>query len=329
MSPDECELLPATDPRDPLLAPLQPPGCGATVERFHVLWNAGRRAPALGRIIEAHHDALAILAEAGRAVAGDELFGVWAAGGPNPLRLERAGSRSWHLRGDKHWCSAATFARRALVTATSEAAGGVLALVDLSSSGVHVGESSWQSPAMAAVGTRTVHFDVLIDDDDVIGVDDWYLRRPGFWHGAVGVAACWAGCIDGVVDRLGPMWRDDAHALAHLGAVDSLRWTMRVAIDAAAGEIDADPVGSSETRRRRALRVRHTVDATITDVIDRIGRALGPGPMAHVPSLHRHLAEIDLYRRQSHAERDLEELGRLASVAADACNASPTGTPAR
>ena len=149
---------------------------------------------------------------------------------------------------------------------------------------------------------------------DVVGVNDWYLRRPGFWNGIVGVAACWAGCADGIVRRLLPTWKDDSHAAAHLGAIDASLWNLRAAIAAASDEIDSEPVATADCRRRRALRVRHVVDSAITDIINRIARALGPGLLAQTPHLHRHLIETDLYRRQSHAERDLEALGRLATT---------------
>jgi hypothetical protein len=155
-----------------------------------------------------------------------------------------------------------------------------------------------------------VRFDLMVDPGDVVGVDDWYLRRPGFWHGAIGVAACWAGCADGIVRRLEASWPDDPHAAAHLGAVDSGLWAMRAALRVAAGEIDDGP-SSEPVRRRRALRVRHAVDQAVGEITTRVARAVGPGPLAHLAGLHEAILATDLYRRQSHAERDLEVLGRL------------------
>ncbi len=314
MTVETCELQPLADPADALFRWLPVPGSGETAARFSALWDFGARSPSLGRVAEAHHDAQAILAEAGRSDVRPGVHGVWAAGGPDPLLLERAGSGTWRMHGSKHWCSAATLATVALVTASGPDGTGALVRVELAGGGVRVGESTWRSPAMTAVETRTVHFDVIIEEADIVGVEDWYLTRPGFWHGAIGVAACWAGCVDGVIDRLMRDWRDDPHASAHLGAIDAARWNLRVVIKTAADEIDADPIGTAESRSRRALRVRHLVDAAITDIHERIGRALGPGPLAHSTSLHRHMAETDLYRRQSHAERDLEVLGRLTRI---------------
>jgi len=177
---------------------------------------------------------------------------------------------------------------------------------------------------MSAVDTRTVHFDLGVCADDIVGFDDWYLQRPGFWHGAIGVAASWAGCADGIVSRLVPRWKDDAHAVAHLGAIDALLWSTRTIIEAAGDEIDSEPIGTADSRQRRALRTRHLVDVAVGEIIDRTTRALGPGPLAHAKHLHRHIAETDLYRRQSHAERDLEVLGVLTR--SDRCQ---VGRPAQ
>lgn len=284
------------------------PGGGETGLRFRRLWEIAATDPSLGRLAEAHHDANAILHEAGR-TAPPGLLAVWAAGGPDPLTLTSTGT-GWRLRGSKHWCSGAGLADHALVTADCADLRSAIVLVGTRTNGVSNNPTTWQSPAFAGIDTRTVRFDLPIGDDQIIGTDDWYLQRPGFWHGAVGVAACWAGSIDGVITQI-ESWRNDPHALAHRGAVDALTWTMHTALDTAAKEIDSDPIGTPVIRQRRALRVRHLIDTTVGEITDRTGRALGPAPMAHEPDIHRRIAESDLYRRQCHAERDLERLGQL------------------
>ena len=304
------ELFAVLDPSDAIFQPLPAPGAGSTRDRFRALWSIAAKSPSLARVAEAHHDAHAILLEAGRPDPDPGLHAVWAAGGSHPLELQRRGA-GWHLQGSKHWCSAATLAQHALVTAQTPQRTNALVLVALARDGVRAEPSNWRSPAMSSVDTRTTHFDLDIDADQIIGTDDWYLSRPGFWHGAIGVAACWAGCADGIVNRLSPQWRGDPHALAHLGAIDAALWDLRTIIDAAADDIDDNPVGTDESRQRRALRIRHLVDVAVAEIMARVQRALGPGPLAHTENLHRHIAEADLYRRQSHAERDLEVLGNL------------------
>jgi alkylation response protein AidB-like acyl-CoA dehydrogenase len=287
---------------------LPPPGSGRTRSRFEELFRIAALSPTLGRLAEAHYDGAAILREAARVPEDGALYGVWAAGGPNPPTLSfRCGT--WHLTGQKHWCSGASLVTHALVVAYRDGSE-ALVLVDLSRSGVKLDAPSWKSPSFAAADTRSVSFNLALADEEVIGPDGWYGSRPGFWHGATGVAAAWAGCAQGLVDRALPRWRNETHALAHLGAIDADLSAMKMVLRAAADEIDTLTDNGSDGQRR-ALRVRHMVDTSVSDITTRIFRALGPSPFAHQEDLHRILTETDLYRRQCHAERDLEQLGRL------------------
>ena len=45
--------------------------------------------------------------------------------------------------------------------------------------------------------------------------------------------------------------------------------------------------------------------------LERVGRALGAGPLGHDAGHARQVADLTVYLRQHHAERDLEQLGRL------------------
>ena len=52
-----------------------------------------------------------------------------------------------------------------------------------------------------------------------------------------------------------------------------------------------------------------------TEVMARVGRALGAGPLCHDEVHSRRVADLTVYLRQHHAERDLAELGALAAEA--------------
>ncbi len=285
------------------------PGDGATIERFRRLSDCAALDPSLGRMIEAHTDAVAILAEADRR-APEGCCGVWAARGPDPCRLE-GGRGRWRLRGTVPWCTGAGLVDHALV-ATDHESGPALVLVDMSAAGIERRAPSWRSIAFADTDTRAVSFDVSLADDDVVGLGGWYLSRAGFWHGAIGVAACWAGCATGLLRRVAPRWKDEPHGLAHLGAIDALTWELQTVLDASAVAIDAAP-GDVGAAHRRALRVRHLVDVGVGEIVGRVERALGPAAMAMDDGVIESIAACDLYRRQCHAERDLEQLGRLAA----------------
>jgi len=63
----------------------------------------------------------------------------------------------------------------------------------------------------------------------------------------------------------------------------------------------------------RALRVRALAEATATEVMHRVGRALGASPPSHDEAHGRRVADLTVYIRQHHAERDLAELGALVA----------------
>jgi hypothetical protein len=52
------------------------------------------------------------------------------------------------------------------------------------------------------------------------------------------------------------------------------------------------------------------VEAACSDVLQRTGRAFGPRPLAFDSKVSQRYQELELYIRQSHAERDLEALGK-------------------
>ena len=58
-----------------------------------------------------------------------------------------------------------------------------------------------------------------------------------------------------------------------------------------------------------ALRVRLAAEATATRVLDETGRALGATPFCRDPRFARMAADLPVFLRQSHAERDCAALG--------------------
>ena len=169
--------------------------------------------------------------------------------------------------------------------------------------------------ALAETDTGTVRIESVVPEEAAIGEPGFYLSRPGFWHGAVGVAACWAGGAQGLAERyLSRHRRDDCHALAHLGAVSAECWAMTAVLRQAADEIDGDSShragGHAGEAMRRALRTRHVVERACLDVMARLDRVGGPRASALDGAIAQHRADLALYLQQCHGERDLEALGR-------------------
>lgn len=301
------------------------PGRGRTTERFTGLADLGTVDLDLARLAEAHADAVAILADLGVTGPGDGLWGVWAANPPTDPLLARRDGDKWLLDGTKPWCSGAGCCDHALVTARTDD-GYRLFAVDLAAPGATPVDGSWPAAAMQGSDSRSVRF----EDVPAVpaGGPEDYLQRPGFWHGSVGVAAVWWGGARGIARALA---RADVrrplnpHALAHAGAVDAGLAAAWAVLAAAAACFDDDPADTAGTARLTAARARAAVESAATEVVGRTGRALGAAPLALDADHGRRVADLGLYLRQSHAERDLEELGRQSLDAGAFPWADPDG----
>lgn len=285
---------------------LPSPGGGRTAERFAALFDIARNDLEVARLAEAHHDAVAIAHELGGAARPRARYGVWAASGPHPLRATPIGG-GYQLAGTVPWCTGVGVVDRALVSAATPE--GPL-LVDVAvSEGVATTEQPWVSPAFAWTGTQSLRFVVDVRADAVLGDVGAYLTRPGFWHGAVGVAACWAGGLAGLVDLHLRRWkRRDPHAIAHLGSAAS--WS-QCAIDVlrvAADDIDRTP-DDVDAAHARARHVRHVVERACLAAMTDLAVGAGPEPLAYDQGIVRRTQQLELYIRQCHGERDLEPLG--------------------
>jgi alkylation response protein AidB-like acyl-CoA dehydrogenase len=288
------------------------PGSRATWQRWAAFADLAEEDLSLARLGEGHADAVAILAELGgpQPEPGSR-WGVWAANPPGPNVTAGRRGGTWVLNGTKQYCSGARVCTHALVTAS---AGDEARLFAVAVEGIEPREGSWPATGMAGSDTLDVGFPGVAAEP--VGPPDGYTGRPGFSHGGAGVAACWYGGARGVARALAraAAKRDvGPHALAHLGAVDIALRTTRAALARAADEIDADPGDLRGEGALRAPRVRALAEATASDVLARTGRALGAGPLSHDEAHSRAVADLTVYLRQHHAERDLARLGELVA----------------
>lgn len=286
------------------------PGHGATGARLEALAEVASTDLATARLVEGHLDAVAICAEAGhRAPSGPA--GVWAADPPTGRLAATAEGNGWRLHGTKQWCSGARALDDALVTAHADD-GYRLFIVRLRSPGVTPLPGTWHAVGMRDSDTLDVRLaDVVLDGDAAIGPPGWYLDRRGFWIGGIGVAACWYGGALGAARALGAAVaarRDDHHGLAHLGAVDALCTAMWSTLRVAAREVDDGIAGAA--LRRLAWRCRAAVERLASQVLDHAERGIGAGGLTADAAMARRAADLPVYLRQHHAERDLEALGR-------------------
>jgi len=301
------------------------PGSGRTAKRWQALAACAAGDLTAARVLEPHADALGILAEAGEADGdpgcSDSTWGVFAAEAPG-ARLE---FRDGALHGTKPWCSLGDRLSHALVTAHAGEQRGLFA-VALRSPGVRADPPErWVSRGLARVTSVAMHFDGVAARP--VGEPGWYLRRPGFAWGGIGVAACWYGGAVALAAPLRVRVRErgnDIDAL-HLGVVDLALHSAREALAAAARRVDdatvTDPATTDPATTdpaALALRVRSTVAAAAETVLRRVAHALGPAPLAFDERHARRVADLEIYLRQHHGERDVAALGAAVTEERDA-----------
>ncbi|MFP3557708.1 acyl-CoA dehydrogenase [Paraburkholderia sp. SIMBA_049] len=284
------------------------PGRGETATRWRGLAAVAACDLSLVKLYEAHTDALAILAELGRTeLADDGSWAVWAAEPPNAkLIAHAANGNALTLEGTKPWCSGAPHVTHALVTAW-RGDEPVLAAVELSQPAIAIDPGGWQAVGMRATGTSSVRFDGARAVQ--VGNAGAYLSRPGFWHGGAGIAACWYGCAAALASILRDSVKrhDDPHACAHLGAADAELSAVAALLRESAAWIDGHP---RDVAQQCALRVRVAVEQAAEQVMQHVSRALGAAPFCTDTWFARAIADLPVFLRQSHAERDECALGR-------------------
>lgn len=288
------------------------PGAGGTLALWDVLSRLAAYDLSIARTIEPHLDALSILAQAGLSPsdlgAGDgSTWGVFAAEGPSGRLTARQTSTGWIVDGIKPWCSLAGELSHALVTAWTSATTRRLFAVSLGLD-VVAQSAAWASRGLVEIPSAPARFSTVAATP--IGDDGWYLVRPGFWWGGIGVAACWYGGTAAVAGRLAPRGggrEPDQLALRDLGHVDTLLHAARTVLQHAALQVDdPDARAGDEVLTRR---VRGFVRSVTDDVLVTTARATGPAPLTLEEEHARRVADLSVYVRQDHGDRDLAALG--------------------
>jgi len=103
----------------------------------------------------------------------------------------------------------------------------------------------------------------------------------------------------------------DPIALAQFGSVDEGLFTAQTCLQYAVTAIDAgagDPALLGQ-------RVRAAVAAVSERTLHTAGYLLGPGPLVSEEAYARRVADLGVYLRQHHGQRDLAYLGELALAA--------------
>lgn len=272
----------------------------------------GRTDVVLAKLAESHIDALRILDQAG-AAPGAGIYGVWASRSQASGVSATPDGDSLHLGGTVRFASGAGLIDRVLVPVWL--ASGEHLLLDLDPTRWDIDTSQWRTGAMAGSRTHAVTVTGQVPRTRQIGPTSWYLNRPAFEPGGVGVAAVWVGAAARVMDLLARA-RADAQPsdISHLrrGGMRRHLAAAGAALAVAAAHLDLLlAVERPETARISGIvaEARAVIGASVRAILVLARDLAGPAGLAFNADLGAAIADLDLYVRQQPGDADELRLG--------------------
>ncbi len=273
----------------------------------------GRGNLALGRLLEAHVNALRLIVrygdpalheQAARDTGDGHLFGLWVTDPPgNGLRLLPGGV----LDGNKQFCSGAGHVTRAVVTAEDAVGRTRLAYATLGE-GVAASPLPGGLAGMRAAATGQMRFRQARATP--FGAPGDYLREPDFSCGAWRTSAVTLGGLQALAEELRRQLvargrQDDPHQQARVGdsliAVETARlWMAAAAARAESPQADAAAVAYVGLARL-------AVERACLDTMELAQRSLGVAALLRSNPVERLCRDLATYLRQPAADMVLTE----------------------
>jgi alkylation response protein AidB-like acyl-CoA dehydrogenase len=287
---------------------------------FELLRLIGRGNLAVGRIFEGHMNAMRLVvlygSEAQLRRAADEaraghLFAIWnterPAEGVRVIDLPAGPA----LQGAKFFCSAAGYATRGLITATT-AAGASQMLVIALQPGERTERVEFTTQGMRAAATGRIDLDgLLVKSEDLIGGADDYIREPAFSAGAWRTCAVTLGGIEALIDCARRQLIDrgrhqSSFQQARMGrafiACETIRlWTRRAALIAERNQASSEDIAAYVNLARTA------VEAASLETIRLVQQSIGLAAFMQPSPIERLMRDLSTYLRQPAPDEALTE----------------------
>ncbi len=283
----------------------------------------GRGNPSVGRLFEAHVNAIALIARYGTAhqlrrsaedMSDGHLFALWVTGAPGGLTLAGPPD-ALHLDGTRAFCSAAGWATRAVLTVAAPTSGIGASGPQMLVANVEAAQAEPLPAApqgMRAAANGLMRFDhVRVPPHSLLGAPGDYLREPAFSAGAWRTAAVIAGGLQALVqaarDQLQTRDRHaDPHQLARIGQAliaqeTAQLWLRKAAVLAELATSSAQDVTGYVNLTRAA------VERASLDGILLVQRSLGLSAFLPPNPAERLMRDLATYLRQPAGDAGLTE----------------------
>ena len=281
-----------------------------------VLRSLGRGNLALGRLFEAHVNAVRLAVRYGGTVLVEEvaadaragrMIGLWVTDPPGHALRADGGT----LRGDKQFCSGAGHLSRAVVTAADQAGETHLAYARLDAGAV-ARPFPGSLSGMRAATTGQVSFRGA--SATVFGAPGDYLREPDFSCGAWRTSAATLGGLDALMEQLASQLAargrgGDPHQQARFGHALLAAETARLWMAEAAQRAEAADAGTAAVSYVGLARL--AVERACLDVIELAQRSLGVAALQRSNPVERIARDLATYLRQPAADMVLTEAASL------------------
>jgi alkylation response protein AidB-like acyl-CoA dehydrogenase len=283
-------------------------------ELVDVLLSIGRTDVPLSRLVEGHADAQRILHQAGAKAVPGALYGVWASRSQQTGVTATRSGTAYVLDGTLRFASGLGVIDRALLPVWPDPDHHVLLDLPVTGGGDTwvVDDAQWVTSAMEVSRSHTV----AVRRHPVpltarVGPDDFYLSRPQFFPGGVGVAACWLGGATRVGDLVRARLRDPVPPALQLrlGALRSRLAGGAALLVTAASRLN-ETEGDGPLSRAISAEARWGVAEVVHDVLDQAHRIAGPAGLAYDRELTRAVHDLRLYVLQHNADADATSLAQ-------------------
>ncbi len=291
--------------------PLPVAGTGTYQALATLLTGAGQGNLSVGRILEAHINALHLIARFGSVPDSSRLYALWVTGpSDGDVVMNRMGDQIV-LTGGKQFCSGAGHATGALITARDEHGETRMLVIPLG-----IGEVVTPLPSplqgMRAAVTAAVDFTgCQVPGDAILGGPGDYLREPDFSAGAWrGSAVALGGLIaltDHAVAHLRRIGRlHSPHMRERLGQIFIAREACRMWVGAA-GRAAENPDADPQWRVAAVGLARIAVETACLDAMRLVQRSLGITAFRSGTPAERICRDLATYLRQPAPDETLTE----------------------